>query len=116
VAAAEDVTVIVRQDPRDCAHYDSLPSSACTAFDFDGDGKSDGVDVVFYTLRAEVTTAEVTLRYQTASKEYVDFLSNPANTGDYTDRFTLGLKAAWMLTGMSPPVDMSPTVVATLTP
>ena len=115
--ASEHATVIVRGDrasdlthgERDCRGYEVFPDpeAACHAFDYDAaDGKSDGTDVVFYELPAGVESVRVRLRYQTASREYIEFLSDPLSSGDYYDRFTAGLKAAWMLTGMSPPVDM----------
>jgi hypothetical protein len=111
VKAAADVTIIRRAE-RDCRGYDSLPESACAAFDFDGDGGSDGYDIVHYPLPAAAVSAEVTLRYQTASKEYVEFLSDPSNAGEYADRFTAGLRAAWTATGMSAPVDMASTTAS----
>ncbi|MGH7818857.1 MAG: multiheme c-type cytochrome, partial [Candidatus Binatia bacterium] len=116
--AAAEAAVIVR-DERDCDGYvaafgaegSAAHEAACDDLDFSGsgEGESDGKDVVFYDLSsapAPVAKVDVTLRYQTASKEYIDFLTDPNNTGDYTDRFTLGLKLAWQLTGMSPPVAM----------
>lgn len=113
--ASADATLVLRgpavvapaDAERDCRGYADPNGPACLAFDFDGDGKSDGKDVVFYDLPPSAAKITVELWYQTASKEYVEFLSDPNQAGEYADRFTLGLRAAWQATGMSPPVEMA---------
>jgi hypothetical protein len=114
--AAEEAAIVVRAD-RDCRDYElefADPDAACHAFDYDGDGRSDGRDVVFYELPAETAGVRVALRYQTASREYVEFLADPANAGDFFDRFGAGLFAAWKLTGMSSPIEMACAVDGTV--
>ena len=95
-----------------------------------GSGVLVNYDLVPYTipvppgLSGEVNVT-ATLRYQTASKEYVDFLLDEAVTNQFPDdcipRSTTGLPTAsraeilhdvWTRYGRSAPVDMATTTVA----
>lgn len=111
IAAGKRETTLIVRSERDCLGYAEAfgehAESACESMDFDGDGRSEGSDVVFYRLPAGVEGVRITLYYQTASREYVEFLSDRANSGDYYDRFNSGLKYAWDVTGKSAPVDMA---------
>lgn len=60
-------------------------------------------DVTNYTLPAATVNYEVNLYYQTASKEYVEFLKSKNNTNNWGDN----LYNSWVNSGMSAPVLMA---------
>jgi hypothetical protein len=63
-------------------------------------------DETFYTLPSAVDRVEAELLYQTASRDYVEFLMNE-NT---TDPWGMNLWNLWLQTGKSPPVTMETAV------
>jgi hypothetical protein len=64
---------------------------------------------VQYTLPEEVFVVTVTLRYQLASRDYIDFLREANDTNEAGEL----LYDLWTLTGMSPPEEMATVRVVT---
>lgn len=69
-------------------------------------------DDTLFRVPPEASGATVSLYYQTASKEYIEFLRDENYTNDAGDQ----LYAQWLLTGMSPPVRMRERAVSNLSP
>ena len=68
-------------------------------------------DDTLFRIPPTATTAEVSVYYQTASREYITFLRDENHTNDAGDV----VYEQWELTGKSPPVLMSQRVLAGLT-
>lgn len=65
-------------------------------------------DLTRYQIPAGAASATVTLYYQTASKEYIEFLRDTNTTDERGDE----LHAAWVATGKSPPFAMDQVTIA----
>lgn len=88
------------------AAFDSIGASPVGATYADGQFWDD----TLYRIPEAATSAKVTVWYQTASKEYVEFLRDANVTNSAGDL----LHAQWLATGMSPPVKMRETTISTL--
>jgi hypothetical protein len=69
-------------------------------------------DDTLFRVPPGATSAVVTLHYQTASKEYIEFLRHENHTNDWGDL----VYEQWELTGKSAPVLMHEVTVTSLTP
>ncbi|MEK6675336.1 MAG: hypothetical protein AABZ47_06730 [Planctomycetota bacterium] len=69
-------------------------------------------DETRFRVPPETTQAVVTLYYQTASKEYITFLRDENRTNSAGN----DLHEYWLLTDMSPPVEMVQTTIQKLSP
>jgi len=65
-------------------------------------------DVTEYFTPKEAASATVRLRYQSTTKEFIEFLRDQ-NKGNHWDVFNAGERVyeAWDATGKAPPVDMA---------
>ncbi|MFQ5801216.1 MAG: hypothetical protein ACE5HH_05815, partial [Candidatus Hydrothermarchaeales archaeon] len=65
-------------------------------------------DITEYTIPDEAASTKVTLKYQSTSKEFIEFLRDE-NKGNHWDYFNAGEKMyeAWVATGRAPPVEMA---------
>lgn len=65
-------------------------------------------DTTEYTIPQGAASAKVTLKYQSTSKEFIEFLRDE-NRDNHWDVFNAGQRVyeAWVATGRAPPVDMA---------
>ena len=115
-AAASEGVLLVRE-PHECLSLPADLRGGCETYEWTGAGRdgeraADPWDLVGYELPPGVVSVRATLYYQTASREYVEFLADPLRSGEYADRFVAGLLPAWAATGKSPPVVMTTAAAA----
>jgi hypothetical protein len=110
VAAGAQSGALIVKEAGACSSLPVDLRPGCDDFGWGGaDGRATGDDYVAYRLPEAVVRVRATLFYQTASREYVDFLSTAANAADWADRFVAGIAAAYSATGRSTPVEMTTT-------
>jgi hypothetical protein len=112
-AAASEGALVIREG-EECERLPADLRNGCESYDWIAEPPgaeriAESWDLAAYDLPAAVTSVRATLRYQTASAEYVRFLSDPQRSGAYADRFVAGLLPAWEVTGKSAPSSMAET-------